>query len=58
VGRMRMVQILQRGGYPARPVPFYSFDGFLLSLIADGDDSQIPQTDKVWEEEIGDLYGG
>jgi len=58
VGRMRMVQILQRGNYPARPVPFYSFDGFLLSLIADGDDSQIPQTDKVWEEEIGDLYGG
>ena len=53
-----MVQILQRGNYPARPVPFYAFDGFLLSLIADGDDSQIPQTDRVWEEEIGDLYGG
>jgi hypothetical protein len=58
VGRMRMVEILKRGGYPARPVPFYAFDAFMISLIADGDSSEIPETEKIWEEEIGDLYGG
>ena len=58
VGRMRMVQVLQNGGYTARAVPFYSFDGFLLSTISDGDGSAIPPTDTIWEEDIGDLYGG
>lgn len=58
VGRMRMVQILQRGGYSARPVAFYAFDAFMISLIADGDASPIPEPESIWEEDIGDLYGG
>lgn len=59
VGRMRMVQILKRAGYPARPVAFYTFDGDMISLIADGDDSGIPQPEITWElgdDEVGELH--
>ena len=56
---MRMVQILKRGGYSARPVAFYTFDGDMISLIADGDGSAIPQPEIVWDlgdDEVGELH--
>jgi hypothetical protein len=30
----------------------------MISLIADGDASPIPEPESIWEEDIGDLYGG
>jgi len=59
VGRSRMAQIVGRGGYTATTIPFYTFDYSMVSLIADGDGSQILTPDPVWDkDETRDMYGG
>ena len=47
IGRNRMTMGLERGGYPCRSIPFYTFDSFvegLTELISDGYDD-IEETD-------------
>ena len=45
VGRQRMMSGLERGGYPARSIPFYAFDQSLYSLVADGDGSGVSNSE-------------
>lgn len=47
IGRNRMTMCLERGGYPCRSLPFYTFDAMvpaITELISDGHDG-IEETD-------------